>query len=222
MSQFGFVYILQNEYMPGLIKIGCTERSPQQRAEELSKHTGVPAPFKVLCFAEFDSFQQVEHQMHEWCKNYRVNNGREFFKDCLTWAVQLLWFNPGRLTFTDGTLDTDGNSELIPMVCEEHQLGLDYLRNPWGNNEEEDAKQARHVRYANGDFEPKLPNRAEPDSSTTGFDAYLEAHESVRPDEPEEPEEIPMPEVLPWEASGTAPPKGFDPPALRVVGGTAE
>lgn len=171
MSTPGFVYILDNEYMPGLIKIGCTERSPRARADELSKHTGVPAAFRVLCYAEFDNFQAVEREMHEWCKAHRVNTGREFFSDCLRWAVTLLWYHPGRIAFTDATAGYRwfGDSELCKMVCQEaHENYLDDLLNPWGKAKEENERIARQKRYAEGDFgqddEPEIdPSKVVPE-----------------------------------------------------------
>ena len=41
----GCVYILKNEAMPGLIKIGYTTRTAEKRADELYEGiTGVPRP----------------------------------------------------------------------------------------------------------------------------------------------------------------------------------
>lgn len=179
MSQYGFVYILGNKYMPTLIKIGCTERSPRQRAEELSKHTGVPAPFRVLCYAEFEDFQSVERNMHEWCKEHRVSSNREFFEDCLTRAVQLLWFHPQRLSFTDATLDQEDSSKLRDMVCEPHQYGFGYLRNPWGKKEKEDENQARWLRHYNGDFGDDLEDIPAAEAPQTTEEAAAAAADAL-------------------------------------------
>ena len=46
----GFVYVLTNTSMPGLIKLGFTTQSPPKRAEQLSHETPVPTPFKVACY----------------------------------------------------------------------------------------------------------------------------------------------------------------------------
>ena len=43
----GYVYVLSNEFMPGLLKIGMTTRSPEDRAKQIGDATGVPVPFKV-------------------------------------------------------------------------------------------------------------------------------------------------------------------------------
>ncbi|MGP8777143.1 GIY-YIG nuclease family protein [Pseudomonas aeruginosa] len=52
MSGYGFVYVLTSPAMPGLYKVGATTRSPRQRAEELSRGTGVPHEFEVAFYAE--------------------------------------------------------------------------------------------------------------------------------------------------------------------------
>lgn len=42
----GFVYVLSNAGMPGLLKIGSSTKVPTARAAELNT-TGVPSPFEV-------------------------------------------------------------------------------------------------------------------------------------------------------------------------------
>lgn len=44
----GYVYLLANSTMPGLIKVGRTARNPQDRVGELSSATGVAAPFHLI------------------------------------------------------------------------------------------------------------------------------------------------------------------------------
>lgn len=99
MSDFGFVYMLHNPQML-CVKIGCTERSPHARADELSNSTGVPFPFQVACYVELRRFQAFERQMHEWLKDYRVNPAREFFtEDCVRYALSLMFHWPDKLSF---------------------------------------------------------------------------------------------------------------------------
>lgn len=88
---WGFVYVLWNESMPGLYKIGRTSRSPSARAEELSGATGVPTPFMVAFHAESHDHEQLELDIHEHFSNCRVNGGREFFAlDSLREAIAFL------------------------------------------------------------------------------------------------------------------------------------
>lgn len=47
MSNKGYVYILENENVPSLVKIGFTNRNPKTRATELSNVTGVPGKWIV-------------------------------------------------------------------------------------------------------------------------------------------------------------------------------
>ena len=80
MAGFGFVYILFNPWMPGVLKIGCTNRSPNERAQELSKPTGVPEDFSVLAYFEMQDFQHYERKIHTDFDHLRVNHCREFFR----------------------------------------------------------------------------------------------------------------------------------------------
>lgn len=77
--QYGFVYVLTNEYMPGICKIGCTARSPTMRARELSGSTGVPGDFTLCYYAEVCNFEKVERAIHSALSGLRVNCRREFF-----------------------------------------------------------------------------------------------------------------------------------------------
>ena len=43
----GFIYILSNPTMPGILKIGCTAGTVLKRAAELNIPTGVPQQYKI-------------------------------------------------------------------------------------------------------------------------------------------------------------------------------
>ena len=85
----GCVYILTNEAMPGLIKIGHTTKTARERADELYQ-TGVPKPFKVAYEFPCDNHEQLEVEMHRKLKQHRVNKNREFFEYPAEEAYQLL------------------------------------------------------------------------------------------------------------------------------------
>jgi len=74
----GYVYILTNEAMPGLVKIGKTTRSVEQRAAELT-HTGIPFPFDVVAQAYSPDCSELEQWVHGQLSDCRVNTQREFF-----------------------------------------------------------------------------------------------------------------------------------------------
>lgn len=74
----GYVYILTNPSMPGLLKIGKTTRSVQQRCNELWQ-TGVPTPFTVRAEVFTPDCHGLELSLHEQFAKQRVSESREFF-----------------------------------------------------------------------------------------------------------------------------------------------
>lgn len=56
----GYLYVLINESMEGIVKIGYTTRSPRLRASELSSPTGVPTPFISVYTKEFKDVESAE------------------------------------------------------------------------------------------------------------------------------------------------------------------
>lgn len=79
MSKYGFVYVLSNEAMPNLYKIGYTTGSPLGRAVELSRPTGVPTLFDLVCYGEMLNPQEFEKELHLKYDKHRSNKFREFF-----------------------------------------------------------------------------------------------------------------------------------------------
>lgn len=76
----GFVYVLGNESMPGIYKIGFTMKHPRTRMDELSRATSCPTPFDLLAFIGCEDPYDVEGEIHKALDAYRVNHAREFFK----------------------------------------------------------------------------------------------------------------------------------------------
>ena len=86
----GYVYILSNPSLPGLVKIGQTSRSPEERARELSKNTSIPENFVVEFEIYTDDRVELEKDAHRQLSSYRVNTRREFFRVEIEKAAQLL------------------------------------------------------------------------------------------------------------------------------------
>lgn len=80
MAEYGFVYALSNESMPGMYKIGFTTKHPQTRCDELSSKTGCPTPFRIDACFDTDSPQKIEAHIHNLLAQYRVDRSREFFR----------------------------------------------------------------------------------------------------------------------------------------------
>ena len=74
------VYVLTNEAMPGLVKIGLTDGSVEERIAQLSATTSVPLPFECYYAAEVDDMKRVEKLLHQLFAEHRVNPKREFFR----------------------------------------------------------------------------------------------------------------------------------------------
>lgn len=76
----GFIYILKNDSMPGVYKIGMTTTTPEQRAKEISSTTGVPTPFSVVAAFHSKNPARDEKMIHEAFSSERINQSREFFR----------------------------------------------------------------------------------------------------------------------------------------------
>lgn len=73
------VYILTNEAMEGLVKIGRTTTSIEQRIKELD-NTSIPLPFQCFYAAEVANSALVEGKLHRIFADKRIRNNREFFR----------------------------------------------------------------------------------------------------------------------------------------------
>lgn len=92
MMSIGYVYILSNPAMPGLLKIGRTDRRPEARARELAASTGVPSEFCVefsVLVADSMSAERFVHKTLE-DKGYRNSKNREFFSVSLEEASEVI------------------------------------------------------------------------------------------------------------------------------------
>ena len=73
------VYILTNDCMPGIVKIGRTTNNVEKRMKELYK-TGVPIPFDCHYAGVVKDANEVEKVLHEAYGDSRINKNREFFR----------------------------------------------------------------------------------------------------------------------------------------------
>jgi hypothetical protein len=74
------VYVLSNPAMPGLLKIGMTDKTNLAlRMKELYT-TGVPLPFDCVYACIVEDNAVTEKAMHSKFAKYRINPNREFFK----------------------------------------------------------------------------------------------------------------------------------------------
>ena len=60
----GYVYILINPSLKGLLKVGQTKKDPEERAKEISQGTGVPTPYIVAFKEEFNDCVETHELGH--------------------------------------------------------------------------------------------------------------------------------------------------------------
>ncbi|MBM3328845.1 MAG: GIY-YIG nuclease family protein, partial [Calditrichaeota bacterium] len=77
----GYVYVVTNPAMPGLVKIGWTDSNPpEDRIRELyAGVTGVPVPFEIVYMGKVRNAREVEKALHNAFGPNRYNPKREFF-----------------------------------------------------------------------------------------------------------------------------------------------
>ena len=102
--EYGYVYILTNKEVPSLVKIGYTNRTPFERANELSRFTGVPGDWEVYKYWKLPEARTWESRIFDELKGYRQTG--EFFRLKPTKAKDII------LIFLkeSGGLDSEGFS----------------------------------------------------------------------------------------------------------------
>ena len=107
------VYVLTNPAMPGIVKIGMTDKPDVQRRMGELYTTGVPLPFDCVIAREIEDREaaEIERALHMAFGPNRVNPSREFFQMEPEQVGVLLRVMPGR----DVTpKDSDQSAELQP------------------------------------------------------------------------------------------------------------
>ena len=108
----GIVYLLTNEAMPGLVKIGkTTNDDPQVRMDQLY-NTSVPVPFECALAKKVDDPDTVEIGLHKAFEPSRFNPKREFFKIEPEQAIAVLEMING----DDVTPDVNASNNVISEV----------------------------------------------------------------------------------------------------------
>lgn len=142
----GYIYVLVNPSMEGLLKIGRTSRSARNRVSELSAATGVPTPFLLAYETEFNDCHAAERFVHTFLetKGFRVASNREFFNAPLDVVIEAVLRaksqDPVSAFAQDAEADELGGSEAweeVLEVAEAHYYGL--------GNEIQDYRAARRL-----------------------------------------------------------------------------
>ena len=78
-SNSGFVYCLTIPRMPGIVKIGYTTKTIEQRLKDLD-NTSVVEPLQLYYAGKVRNPLSVEKKIHEIYREYRIRPNREFFE----------------------------------------------------------------------------------------------------------------------------------------------
>lgn len=80
----GYIYCFSNPSMPGILKVGMTERTPEARLSEAnaSDTWRPPTPYKIEFAKKVSNPSQKENTLHTLLEQYtdRIHPRREFFK----------------------------------------------------------------------------------------------------------------------------------------------
>lgn len=133
----GYIYILSNSAMPGLIKIGLTYRRVEERLLELSGVTGVPTPFVIEYFCLTADVEEVEKELHARFSTTR-SPGREFFATALPDAIRaadslMRPLKPHRFCRVEPQSDTERKGGFICDDCGELLWGRKFVCPKCGN-----------------------------------------------------------------------------------------
>ena len=75
--------------MPGIFKVGMSQRVPELRAEDQDLNsTGVPTPFEVEYYAFFDDAQRIEREVHLGLSDFHVQ--KEYFRTQLETVIKAI------------------------------------------------------------------------------------------------------------------------------------
>ena len=75
----GFIYVLKNPSLKGMVKIGATTKAPSKKCEELSSTSTIPTPFNIVYSKpSMNPFKAVS-LVHAILDEYRVYKNSDFF-----------------------------------------------------------------------------------------------------------------------------------------------
>jgi hypothetical protein len=124
----GIIYVLTNEAMPGLVKIGRTTDDVTSRIANLNSATGVPLPFECYFASEVEDACRLEKQLHQLFSEYRINPKREFFRIEAEKVVLAIGIGPfRRVDVAEPALDAEDRSALERAKQRRPNLRLEAL-----------------------------------------------------------------------------------------------
>lgn len=121
-NSFGVVYLLTNPAMPGLVKIGMTQKKDvETRMKELYS-TGVPLPYicEYACSVDLNQCADIEKAFHVAFGPYRINANREFFRIDPEQAIALMKV----LDKSDSDLTKEIDEEMLNLLDSNDKMAI--------------------------------------------------------------------------------------------------
>lgn len=111
----GWVYVISNESMPGMIKVGFSMKDPTARAAELA-NTGVPRPYVVDYEVLIEDPESIEKAAHARLQKSRVSQQREWFQCSTMEAVQAIRELIGSAALLENVIRADAQPRESPKA----------------------------------------------------------------------------------------------------------
>jgi hypothetical protein len=84
----GWIYVMDCESMPDLVKVGKTHMDPNERAKVLSRETTSPKPHRVQFEGWFDQYGKVERRVFNKLRQF--HEGKEYYRCDVATAVKAI------------------------------------------------------------------------------------------------------------------------------------
>lgn len=111
----GWVYVITNNSMPGLVKIGYSTKDPELRAKELA-NTGAPHSYVVEYDVLVDEPRMVEQELHRSFSEWHED--KEWFRCDVSQAIQEI----RRLMHGKFLLENFRNQETVTIIHDVEQV----------------------------------------------------------------------------------------------------
>lgn len=79
IEPIGYVYVISNPLFPDLVKIGFTDKTPEERIDQLDG-TGLPEAYIEHYRIKTKNARELEKRLHTHFDSFRYKKDKEFFK----------------------------------------------------------------------------------------------------------------------------------------------
>jgi hypothetical protein len=132
MDQEGYLYCFENECMPGILKIGFTERTIEERLQEANSTGtfGPPKDYKIVLGKYVKHVRKKEFILHALLSKYRINPKKEFFNTSVEYVKLYFDLLDGEWYTSNKSLDTKEKFEYEVKFLNEHVFPSTYTSQP--------------------------------------------------------------------------------------------